>query len=130
MKTGAIKNSSVKREAVLDMLKGVTSHPTAVTVYDEVRKTYPHLSLGTVYRNLSQLVNEGVVQTVDVGDGQEHYDANFAPHEHFHCENCGAVIDIDTGSLPFIKRAAAEASVHSIHTFKVIYYGVCKSCKG
>ena len=48
---------SKQREAIKDYLKSVTCHPTADTVYLNIQKTFPNISLGTVYRNLNFLVD-------------------------------------------------------------------------
>ncbi len=65
------------------------THPTASAVYNEVRKVIPNISLGTVYRNLAALSEEGVILSLSVGDGYEHFDGNSAPHAHLHCKRCG-----------------------------------------
>ena len=50
---------SRQREAVKEYLKGTDSHPTADEVYSAIRTIFPHISLGTVYRNLNLLVEQG-----------------------------------------------------------------------
>ena len=49
--TDVCKRMSKQRRTILDLVKsGRLGHPTAADVYDEVRKTMPNISLGTVYR--------------------------------------------------------------------------------
>ena len=60
---------SKQREAILEMLQGVKTHPTADKVYEEVRKTIPNISLGTVYRNLAKLSDESMIQKVGMVQG-------------------------------------------------------------
>ena len=50
-----IQRFSKKRQAIYDCLAGTTSHPTADWIYHQLHADYPDLSLGTVYRNLTQL---------------------------------------------------------------------------
>ena len=50
----AIKHSK-QREAIMAFLKTRYDHPTADTVYMNIRQEFPNISLGTVYRNLSLL---------------------------------------------------------------------------
>ena len=59
---------SKQREAIKDYLKSVTCHPTADTVYLNIQKTFPNISLGTVYRNLNFLVEHGEAIQIDCGD--------------------------------------------------------------
>ena len=46
---------SRQRESIKEFLRSRTDHPTADTVYENLRQIYPNISLGTVYRNLSLL---------------------------------------------------------------------------
>ena len=79
------RKNSRKRAAILEALAAVTEHPTAEMLYNRLKPRYPELSLGTVYRNLSVLAEEGLVVTVARVDGQERYDARTEPHAHFVC---------------------------------------------
>ena len=91
---GGEKKYSRKREAVLEIIRGTASHPTADWIYDEVRKDIPDISLGTVYRNLAAFKDEGLIISVGVVDGRERFDANTGEHAHFICLGCGSVLDI------------------------------------
>ena len=88
-----MKNYSRQREAVLNVLCSTQCHPTAAWIYENVRKVLPNISLGTVYRNLAALSEEGVILSLSVGDGYEHFDGNSAPHAHLHCKRCGKIYD-------------------------------------
>ncbi|MGE5577510.1 MAG: Fur family transcriptional regulator, partial [Syntrophothermus sp.] len=50
-----------QRQIILEELKNVTTHPTADEVYEMVRRRLPRISLGTVYRNLELLAEEGII---------------------------------------------------------------------
>ena len=52
---------SRQRESIINCLKGRKDHPTADMIYASVREEYPKISLGTVYRNLSLLVDQGEI---------------------------------------------------------------------
>ena len=86
---------SRQRKAIKDFLMTRKDHPTAETIYLNVRETYPHISLGTVYRNLTLLSDMGEIQKLHFKDGLDHFDADIRPHSHFLCTECGAVLDID-----------------------------------
>ena len=86
---------SRQREAIKNFLMSRKDHPTAEVVYEHVLKAFPNISLGTVYRNLSFLVDNGQAVKVPCEDGSVHFDGNVMPHYHFQCTECGAVIDLD-----------------------------------
>ena len=93
---------SKQREAIKDYLKSVTCHPTADTVYLNIQKTFPNISLGTVYRNLNFLVEHGEAIQIDCGDGFVHFDGNPIPHNHFFCRSCKSLLDIKMDSIEHI----------------------------
>ena len=90
---GAVKHSR-QRDAIKTFLMSRKDHPTADVVYTFVKNDFPSISLGTVYRNLSFLVEHGEAVTVPCEDGFVHYDANTKPHLHFQCRRCKCLIDI------------------------------------
>ena len=94
---GAVKHSR-QRDAIKTFLMSRKDHPTADVVYTFVKNDFPSISLGTVYRNLSFLVEHGEAVTVPCEDGFVHYDANTAPHLHFQCRKCKCLIDITNPS--------------------------------
>ena len=94
----AIKHSK-QREAIMAFLKTRYDHPTADTVYMNIRQEFPNISLGTVYRNLSLLADLGEIQKLTPGQGPDRFDANVQPHYHFICKTCGQVMDMDMENL-------------------------------
>ena len=125
-----IQRFSKKRQAIYDCLSGTTSHPTADWIYHQLHTDYPDLSLGTVYRNLSQLKDAGLIQSVGVINGQEHFDGDTSAHSHFVCDCCGRVLDIfeplvDTETL---ERIEAEHGF-TITKEDLLFGGVCAECK-
>ena len=85
---------SRQRESIKENLMNRYDHPTAETVYLDVKKDYPNISLGTVYRNLSLLSEIGEIQKISSSNGPERFDGNPKPHFHFFCRKCGQVTDI------------------------------------
>lgn len=86
---------SRQREEILHIVFSTQAHPTADWVYEKVRKKLPSVSLGTVYRNLNLLVDEGKINRVVLSDGKVRYDGNTKEHFHFVCTKTGKVLDMD-----------------------------------
>ncbi|HXG22636.1 MAG TPA: transcriptional repressor [Methylomirabilota bacterium] len=116
--------------AVYEALQGDLSHPSAEEIYQRVRRTLPHISLGTVYRNLQRLVEEGKVRLLLLDERVARYDAMTAEHDHFICQQCGCVIDIllarerQMNLTPLLEQGFTVAS----HSLAV--HGLCRQCRG
>lgn len=109
---GAVKHSR-QRDAIKTFLMSRKDHPTADVVYTFVKNDFPSISLGTVYRNLSFLVEHGEAVTVPCEDGFVHYDANTKPHLHFQCRRCKCLIDITNPSdNEILENLGANVSSH------------------
>lgn len=119
---------SRQRTAIWDYIKDRKDHPTADMVYEGVRKDYPKISLGTVYRNLMLMKDIGKIRTVEVGDGAIHFDPNVSEHDHFICSCCGKVIDIDVEDIARIKELASRNFGGRIDGYSAFFYGICEEC--
>lgn len=123
------QNFSKKREAILTAIRSTTSHPTAEWVYQTLKPNYPDLSLGTVYRNIAQFKEDGVIISVGVVNGQERYDGNVKPHTHFVCSCCGSVIDIPGDFIEREVNAEVAQKYHlQVDSSEVLFHGICEQC--
>ena len=119
---------SRQRESIKQFLMTRTDHPTAETIYENLRKEYPKISLGTVYRNLSLLTEIGEIQTISTGVGPDRFDGNVEPHYHFICKRCGRVIALTMQGLEHINLLAQHGFSGRIEGHSVFFYGKCEEC--
>jgi Fe2+ or Zn2+ uptake regulation protein len=119
-----------QKEAILEVLRGTTSHPTADWVYNEVRKEISNISLGTVYRNLRLLCESGEILELDLCGTLARFDARQDNHYHFRCEKCGWVFDVDLPVDEEIDRRAAQKTGFEVSFHRLEFRGVCKNCQG
>ena len=118
-----------QRRLILDVLDGNRSHPTASEVYDAVRRQLPHISLGTVYRNLEVLSDAGLIHKLEVGGGQRRYDSDTAGHCHVRCTACGRIEDVDCEELHDVARAVEAASRFDVRGHRIEVVGLCPKCR-
>ena len=123
-----LKNSK-QRDAIKSFLMTRYDHPTAETVYMNVKKEFPNISLGTVYRNLSLLSEIGEIQKLSTGIGPDRFDGNPSPHYHFICNHCGSVLDLDVTGLDHINVLASQNFDGEIEGHLIYFYGKCPDCK-
>ncbi|MFQ6122384.1 MAG: transcriptional repressor [Dehalococcoidales bacterium] len=120
---------SKQREAILRVLKSTTSHPTADWVYEQVRKEIPRISLGTVYRNLRLLAQEGSILQLDFAGAPSRFDTNIQPHAHFLCERCGRIFDVAEPVYKEIDERVARKTGLEILNHRLEFSGICKDCQ-
>ena len=120
---------SRQRESIKHYLMTTKEHPTADTVYMHVKKEFPNISLGTVYRNIARFKEDGLIISVGVVEGQERLDGTTAPHAHFICSKCGCVLDVEDveqdAQLDFdvSKRIRCQIDSHDL-----VFHGICEEC--
>ena len=120
---------SKQRESIKNFLVTRYDHPTAETVYLNIRREFPNISLGTVDRNLNLLAEIGEIQKLSPGIGPDRFDGNPAPHYHFICRHCGCVMDLTVSGLDHINILAGQDFDGEIEGHITYFYGACPSCK-
>ena len=97
---------SRQRESIKHFLMTTKKHPTADEVYMHVKRDFPNISLGTVYRNLNLLTDIGEAVKISTPDGGDRFDGRTEPHNHFLCKKVrtitgsGARYEEHRGSQP------------------------------
>jgi Fur family peroxide stress response transcriptional regulator len=124
-----MKNFSRQRTLVLETLLKHRDHPTADDLYREVKEDLPQISLGTVYRNLKKLAENGVISRISVPDSPDRYDPHTGMHPHFICTGCGTVEDLpDDITVPEIRGDSGWFKGREIHGSVFQLYGLCRKC--
>ena len=119
-----------KRDAILSCLRESKAHPSAETLFNQLKPQIPDLSMGTVYRNLTHFKEQGLATSVATVRGVERFDANTDPHVHFICRECDAVIDLEDMQIPeSLSAAAAGCCGGGVESCQLSFTGLCKACK-
>ncbi len=126
-KISKVHRNTIQRIKILEYLRSVRTHPNAETIFKEVKKEIPTITLATVYRNLNQMVEEGRILRLDV-NGEFHFDEEIKPHEHYICEKCGKITD-SYRSEAF--NIAMKETENGFKTREVLIFhrGICKECQ-
>lgn len=119
---------SRQRESIKNFLENRYDHPTAETVYANIRQEYPNISLGTVYRNLALLSELGEIQKISTGIGPDRFDGNPRSHYHFFCRKCGSVLDLKMENIDHINTIAGASFDGTIEGHITHFYGLCPEC--
>ncbi len=120
---------SKQKEAVFRVLKGTALHPTAEWVYEQVRREIPNISLGTVYRNLKLLKQEGTISELDLAGTLSRFDCNVQNHYHFRCEQCGHIFDVDEPVDKESNERLAQKTGFKVSHHRLEFRGLCQDCQ-
>ena len=124
-----MSRKSKQKEAILKAVKNTYSHPTADWVYEQVKQEMPHISLGTIYRDLRLLREEGKISEINLADTTSRFDGNTQNHYHFRCERCGRIFDVDEPVDKEIEMRVARRTGFLISNHRLEFYGLCLGCK-
>lgn len=124
-----MSKSTIQKTLVLASVRKLRNHATADEVYQDVRKDYPNISKGTVYRNLNDLDEEGKIKKRAFLGSVDRYDHITSDHYHIVCERCGKAFDVD---MDYMKDL--EQSIKDTHGFKflghdIVFRGICPECE-
>lgn len=122
---------TVPRRTMLDVVRGIKTHPTAEEVHRLVIRRAPRVSLATVYRNLRLLVDAGLLG--ELPGPRARFDANTRAHHHFTCLHCGRIADVEAPvaephSRALSKRVEARTGLTITHQ-RIDFFGRCRECR-
>lgn len=117
---------SKQRELIHQCLKERTDHPSAEMLYQTLKPLEPSLSLGTVYRNLNQLVADG--HALRMSFDADRYDADTTEHPHFFCTHCHRLYDLDLPLGNSLDQMVADLG-YAVERYNLVFRGTCLSCR-
>ena len=118
---------TLQRMNIYSYLMSTCEHPTVDTIYTNIRKTIPTISLATVYKNLNTLVNSGLIKLINVCEENFRYDANLDLHAHFKCTSCNKVEDLYLDDNVLKSLLSRNNTINNLDVF---LYGTCTCCSG
>ncbi len=119
-----------QRREVYEVLMENQDHPTATEVFMRVKERIPAISLATVYNCLDTLSGAGFIIQVNVDREPSRYCGNLSPHGHFHCEDCGTILDVQLKEGVQVSKAVTLPRGAVVERFEVAVRGHCQECVG
>lgn len=119
---------SKQRDVVLKTVKNSFDHPTADTIYNRVKMEIPNISLGTVYRNLNQLVDNNLIRKIVMPQSGDRFDKTLETHYHFLCINCNEVTDIKIEKQVNLNKKIEKDFGHNVYYHDIVFIGKCNDC--
>jgi Fur family peroxide stress response transcriptional regulator len=104
-------------------------HPSAETVYEKVRKTYPNISFDTVNRTLLTLSEIGAAFIVEGSGDVRRFDGGTEKHQHFKCVKCKRIVDFHHKPFDVIRLPASIGNKFTVLRKSVYIEGICDTCE-
>lgn len=118
-----------QRCAVYKELLKSKKHPTADEMFKTVKQEFPNISYDTVNRTLLTFAAIGLVDVVSTKGGPRRFDPVMDNHHHFHCVNCGKIIDFYSEQYSNLKIPQEIEDDFTVFTKRVVLNGLCKQCR-
>jgi Fur family transcriptional regulator, peroxide stress response regulator len=118
-----------QRRVILGVLRSTDCHPDARWIYEQARRQIPHISLGTIYRTLKVLCDQGLARELRYGDQHSRYDGTAAAHGHVTCLHCDRITDVSLPQSEAFRRVAERESGFRIQSFRLEFEGLCPDCE-
>ena len=118
---------TIQRQIIIEELRKNKTHPTAKELFAEVKKRIPTISFGTVYRTLRMLKEKGEVLELTFPQRSSRWDGFTHPHQHFFCEACNRVFDIEK-DISEVMTEVEKIVPGKLTRVHLEIYGICREC--
>ena len=82
-----------QRLAVFEAVLKLYNHPTADDIAAFIKRDFPNVATGTVYKVLDSLVENGLIKKVKTEKDVMRYDAILENHHHLYCAESDRIAD-------------------------------------
>ena len=120
---------SRQRELILQTVLQSKEHLTAEQVYERLKPDNNTLSLGTVYRNLNLLADQGSIARIPVPGGADRYDWNNDMHQHMICRRCGRMMDWRMPHIEKVDHYLRHHTGFAVDRHDFLAWGLCQDCQ-
>jgi Fur family peroxide stress response transcriptional regulator len=117
-----------QRIAICRFVVDGRKHPTAQSIYREIKKLHPTVSLATVYKTLQVLRELRLVQELAFPQSETRFDSNVAPHVNVVCLRCGIVSDVGDRLAREVVARVASITKFTVTGQRFDMYGICDKC--
>jgi Fur family peroxide stress response transcriptional regulator len=120
-----------QRLAILKIIAESPNHPSAESIFGQVKVNFPTSSMATVYKTLSVLKELGEVLQLEFSGDFNRYDGNRpVPHPHLICIKCKKIVDPTLDSISDMTQKLMAETGYTILSHRLDFYGVCPQCQG
>ncbi|MGN0994744.1 MAG: transcriptional repressor [Butyricicoccus sp.] len=124
-----IRRNTIQCALVLEAVNKLKCHATADEIYQEIKKDHPHISRGTVYRNLQRLCETGEIRKREIPGEADRFDHLCHDHYHARCVKCGRVFDVDMEYMTGLEKTIKDTHGFVFTGHDIVFQGICAECQ-
>jgi Fur family transcriptional regulator, ferric uptake regulator len=118
------------RRVVAEMVADRDSHFTANDLVDEAKRARLGVGRATVFRALELFAQLGLVERLDLPNGEHAYVVcQPAHHHHVICTSCGRSAEVGDLGIDSIAREVESQTGFSLDSHRIELYGLCRECR-
>ena len=123
------KRNTWQKTAVLDELSNTEEFVSAQELHQKISKSGKKLGLTTVYRALTEMVEQGLADSLSLSDGEMRYRI-CTPEHHHHliCRVCGKTVEFDLPGFEELAQSVAKQNSFTELSHEIELFGICKDC--
>ena len=120
-----------QRKAIAETFLETEGHFSAEELCARVKRKMPELGQATLYRTLRLLVDSGLADTIDPGNGAMLYEHSYghAHHDHLICIRCGRKVEICDNVIETRQEEVASGHGFELTRHRMYLYGLCSDCQ-
>lgn len=97
-------------------------------LHDTVRSSLGSADYSSVFRAVSLLERQGVIDKIDLGEGHARFELREAHHEHIRCDRCGRVSEVPVCVLDDATSQVQKLTGYRVLSHQVVFGGLCQEC--
>ncbi|MEL0290880.1 MAG: transcriptional repressor [Aquiluna sp.] len=123
------KRNTWQKTAVLDELSNTEEFVSAQELHQKISQSGKKLGLTTVYRALTEMVEQGLADSLSLSDGEMRYRI-CTPEHHHHliCRVCGKTVEFDLPGFEELAESVAKQNSFTELSHEIELFGICKDC--
>ena len=122
---------TLQRLAIADLLLASGRHVSAQELIDALAKKGLKVGTATVYRTIDILLESGLVEERDRGEGFRRFEPkrDLPHHEQLLCGVCGRMEEFRDPALERMTSRVAESHDFVRERHRLVIYGTCGDCR-
>ena len=113
------------QKAILDVVVQPGRHLPADEIYLRIKRKFPSIALGTIYRNLNLFADSNLIRRVARANAADYFEGNISPHDHAVCIRCGQMIDL---AIPNLRDFLQRQIDGNLHSYELTVDYTCPGC--